>query len=121
MRTHKRKEKEIIERIETFNPIEQAIKKKPEIPKIPDILEEQPRKKIIPCKMTEEELEMLNTRNEWIREQRNKASIQKTLRKMGQNKYSPLIGKKINIKGELYEVKPVDRKDRDQSGKPTSQ
>jgi len=113
----KKKGKEITERIETFAPIEQAGVKKPKIIKIP---EEQPRKKFILCKMNEEELEMFNARNEWIREQRRKASIEKMLKKMGQNKYSGLIGQKVNIMGELHEVKYIERKSKDkkQSGNP---
>jgi hypothetical protein len=105
----KKKGQEITERekVDTFAPIEQAGVKKPKIPQVP---EEQPRKKFIISKMNDEELEMFNARNEWIREQRRKASIQKMLRDMAQNKYSPFIGKKVNIRGELYEVKPIERK-----------
>jgi hypothetical protein len=63
--------------------------------------------------MTDEEKEMFNARNEWIREQRRNASVQKILKEMAQNKYSPFLGKKINIRGELYEVKPIDRKSKE--------
>jgi hypothetical protein len=100
--------KEFRERIETFIPIEQAGVKQKEIPKIEE--EEQPRKKWILSKMTDEEKEMLWARNEWIREQRHNASIEKILKKMGQNKYAGFIGQKININGMLHEVKPIVRK-----------
>jgi hypothetical protein len=106
----KKKGKEITERVETFEPIEQAGVEKA---KILQVSEEQPRKKMILSKMTEEEKEMFNARNEWIREQRRKASIEKILEKMGKNKYSGLIGQKINIMGELYEVKAIGRKPKD--------
>lgn len=106
----KKKGKEITERIETFTPIEQAGAKKTNIPQVP---EEQPRKKFILSKMTDEEKELFNARNEWIREQRRNASVQKILKEMAQNKYSPFLGKKINIRGELYEVKPIDRKSKE--------
>lgn len=99
------------EKIETFVPVEQAGINKPEIPQI---FEEEPRKKIILSKMTEEEREKFDARNDWIREQRKKASIERILKKIAQsNKYSPLIGQKINIQGELYEVKAIERKSTD--------
>jgi hypothetical protein len=101
--------KEFRERVETFLPVEQAEKKKKA--EIPKIEEEQPRKKFILCKMTDEEREIFDARNEWIREQRRKASIERILKKMGmQNKYSGLLGTKINIMGELHEVRPFVRK-----------
>lgn len=107
----KKKGKEITEKIDTFTSIEQAGVKKPEIPKV---REEEPRKKYSIYKMTDEEKEKFDARNEWIRDQRRNASIQKILKKMGQgNKYSPLIGKKINIRGELYEVKSIARKSKE--------
>lgn len=110
---------EYTEKIDTFAPVEQAGIKKSKIPSVP---EEQPNKKFILSKMTDEELEMFNARNEWIREQRRKASTEKLLKKISQNKYSSLIGKKVNIRGELYEVKPIDRKDdsNQPTGKPAS-
>jgi hypothetical protein len=88
--------------INTFNPVERAGPKEPVIPSIPV---EQPRKKWILSKMTDEEKELLNARNEWIKEQRRKESIEKILKEIGSNKYSPFIGKKLNIRGELCEVK----------------
>lgn len=115
----KRKRGEFSEKIDTFAPIEQAGTKKPNIPSIP---EEQPRKRFIISKMTDEEKEMFSARNEWIRDQRRKASIKKILKEMSQDKYSPFIGKKVNIRGELYEVKPIDRKsnDKQSTGKSAS-
>jgi len=104
-------------RVDTFAPVEQAGVKNPKIPSIPEI---QPRKKFILSKMTDEELEMFNARNEWIRDQRRKASTEKLLNEMSQNKYSSLIGKKVNIRGELYEVKPIDRKSRDKESTGTT-
>lgn len=105
-----KKRKENLGKIDTFLPIDKAGPKEPEILKF---AEEQPRKRMILCKMTDEEKEMLNTRNEWIRDQRRKVSIAKMLKETAQNKYSPLIGKKIKIEGELYEVKPIERKSKD--------
>jgi hypothetical protein len=105
--------KEFRERIETFIPIEHAGIQQKEIPKIE---EEQPRKRWILSKMTDEEKEMLWARNEWMREQRRNASIEKIVKQMRQNKYSGFIGQKINVMGKLYEVKPIVRK-RDQGRK----
>jgi hypothetical protein len=106
----KRKKGEFSGKIDTFVPIEQAGVNKPKIPSLP---EEEPMKKFVMSKMTDEELEMFTARNEWIRDQRRKASTEKLLKEISQNKYSSLIGKKVNIRGELYEVKPIDRKSKD--------
>lgn len=115
----KKKGKEIVkEKIETFTPIEKAEVQKSNIPKITS--EEEPeKKKWIPSKMTDEEKEKLWARGEWIKEQRRKMSIERLLKKLGQQKYSGLIGKKINIYGELYEVKPNGKPD-ERTNKPSS-
>ena len=95
---------QMVEKIITTVP---GKKEKISVPKlttrdIPELAE--PKKKLLPSKMTDKEEDNISWKIEVAKKERRRLSVEKILKKLRKNKYSGLKGKKIDINGELYEV-----------------